>query len=127
MRLKCILNILDCFRTRAGYFIFDVFNGFARNTCFVSKVFLCPIQEATGGAYFTTNIEDGIALADEALRAKFESKYPAAWHRIQARRAYMRDVLGIQLKPEILPFSNIAATLSPFLLRPDLAMRVTRS
>ncbi len=85
------------------------------------------IIPATGGPYFTTNIEDGIALADEALRAEFASQYPAAWHRIQARRDYMQDVLGIRLKPEVLPFSNLAATLNPFLLRPDLGMVVTRS
>ena len=85
------------------------------------------IIPATGGPYFTTNIEDGIALADEALRAEFAAQYPAAWHRIQRRRAYMREVLGIRLKPEVLPFSNIAATLNPFLLRPDLAMLVTHS
>ena len=66
-------------------------------------------------------------MADEALRAEFAAQYPAAWHRIQRRREYMREVLGIRLKPEVLPFSNIAATLNPFLLRPDLAMVVTHS
>ncbi len=83
------------------------------------------IIPATGGPYFTTNIEDGIALADEDLRARFAACYPAAWRRIQARRDYMRDVLGIVLKPEVLPFSNLAATLNPFLLRPEQAMTVT--
>ena len=83
------------------------------------------IIPATGSDYFTTNIEDGIALADAALREHFASQYPDAWSRIGARRAYMRDVLGIRLKPEVLPFSNLAATLSPFLLRPEFAMRVT--
>ena len=73
--------------------------------------------------YFTTNIEDGIALADEALRAEFASKYPEAWERIQARRTFMIDVLGIQIKPEVLPFSNIPAYLPPFLLAPHKAMR----
>jgi hypothetical protein len=64
---------------------------------------------ATGTAYYTSNIEDGIALADAELRAAFAQGYPEAWGRIQARRAFMRDVLGIQLKPEVLPFSNIPA------------------
>ena len=37
----------------------------------------------------------------------------------------MQDVLGIRLKPEVLPFSNIPAYLPPFLLTPTrvLAMR----
>jgi len=81
---------------------------------------------STHSPYFTTNIEDGIALADESVRAKFEHKYPEAWGRIQARRRFMQEALGIQLKPEMLPFSNIPAYLPPYLLRPQMAMRVVR-
>lgn len=79
---------------------------------------------ATGTPYFTTNIEDGIALADADLRAAFEEKYPEAWGRIQARRQFMQETLGIRLKPEVLPFSNIPAYLTPFLLSPHMAMQV---
>ncbi len=77
---------------------------------------------ATGSNYFTTNIEDGIALADRSLRAAFASIFPSAWARIRARRAFMNDVLGINLHPDVLPFSNIPAYLPPLLLRPDRAM-----
>jgi hypothetical protein len=77
---------------------------------------------ATGTPYFTTNIEDGIALADQDLRAEFERKYPEAWHRIERRRQFMKDALGIQLKPEVLPFSNIQAYLPPYLLNSGQAM-----
>ncbi len=80
------------------------------------------IIPATGTAYFTTNIEDGVALADEALRAAFADAYPDAWRRIQERRRFMGDALGITLHPDVLPFSNLAAFLPPYLLRPDLAM-----
>lgn len=80
---------------------------------------------ATGTPYFTTNIEDGIALADETLRQQFAAAYPEAWARIEARRAFMIDVLGIRLKPEVLPFSNLAAFLPPFWLARDQAMVVT--
>ena len=80
------------------------------------------IIPATGTDYFTTNIEDGVALADETLRAAFEERYPAAWDRIHARRRFMGDALGIELHPDVLPFSNIPAWLPPFLLRPDRAM-----
>ena len=78
---------------------------------------------ATHSPYHTTNIEDGIALADEALRRAFWQKYPAAWNRIQQRRAYMRNTLGIKLKPEVLPFSNMPAYLPPYWLAPQCAMR----
>jgi Xaa-Pro aminopeptidase len=77
---------------------------------------------ATGGPYFTTNIEDGIAIADEGLRDAFAAAYPEAWARIAARRAFMAASLGIELQPDVLPFSNLPAFLPPFLLRPDLAM-----
>ncbi len=79
---------------------------------------------ATGGPYFTTNIEDGIALADAELRAELAVTYPEVWARIEARRSFMRDVLGIHLRPEVLPFSNMPAYLPPFWLAPWRAMRV---
>jgi hypothetical protein len=80
------------------------------------------IIPATGTDYFTTNIEDGIALADGSLRRDFAMKYPTAWQRIEKRRRFMTDVLGIELHPDVLPFSNIPAWLPPFLLEPGSAM-----
>ena len=84
----------------------------------------CDIIPATGTAYFTTNIEDGLALADESLRATFAGAYPEAWARIERRRRFMIETLGIDLHPDVLPFSNLAGHLPPFLLRPDRAMRI---
>ena len=89
--------------------------------------FQVDIIPATGGPYFTTNIEDGIALADTGLREAFADAYPAAWARIEARRAFMADVLGIRLHADVLPFSNLPAFLPPYLLRPDRAMTVAGS
>lgn len=83
------------------------------------------IIPATKTPYFTTNIEDGIALADEELRRRFAEGYPEAWQRIRARRRFMTDQLGIDLDPSVLPFSNIPAYLPPFLLRPTHAMAMT--
>ena len=82
----------------------------------------CDIIPATGTPYFTSNIEDGIALADAATRAAFKAEYPEAWKRIEGRRAFMIETLGIKLKPEVLPFSNIPAWLPPFWLAPDKVM-----
>jgi len=83
------------------------------------------IIPATGGPYFTTNIEDGIALADSTLRQTFERSFPDLWDRVAARRAFMRETLGIDLHPDVLPLSNLPAVLPPFLLRPDRAMTLT--
>ena len=80
------------------------------------------IIPATGTDYFTTNIEDGIALADESLRARLAALYPEMWRRIVERRAFMARSLGIELHPDVLPLSNLAGYLPPFLLQPDRAM-----
>jgi hypothetical protein len=82
----------------------------------------CDIIPATGTAYFTTNVEDGLALADSSLRADFAAAFPDAWARVEARRQFMIETLGIDLHPDVLPFSNLAGHLPPFLLRPDRAM-----
>ncbi|HVD31384.1 MAG TPA: hypothetical protein VNE19_06700, partial [Methylomirabilota bacterium] len=71
------------------------------------------------------NIEDGVALADESLRRAFAVQYPAAWRRIERRRRFMTDVLGFELHPDVLPFSNIPAWLPPFLLEPGSAMTLS--
>ena len=80
------------------------------------------IIPATGTNYFTTNIEDGIGLADSTLRQEFAAAYPGAWKRIERRREFMANALGIALHPDVLPFSNIPAWLTPFLLDPSRAM-----
>ena len=82
----------------------------------------CDIIPATGTAYFTSNIEDGIALADEELRGELAARHPDAWQRIRRRRHFMTEALGITLKPEVLPLGNIPAWLPPFWLAPGKAM-----
>jgi hypothetical protein len=82
------------------------------------------IIPATGTDYFTTNIEDGIALADEGMRHELATRSPDAWRRIQARRTFMGERLGINLHEDVLPFSNIPAYLPPFLLAPGRVMTV---
>ncbi|MFN8457986.1 MAG: hypothetical protein U0401_25600 [Anaerolineae bacterium] len=82
----------------------------------------CDIIPVIDPKYHTTNVEDTIALADASLREQLAAAYPDMWQRIQARRAFMQEVLGIKLKPEVLPFSNTAAILQPFILNHNLAM-----
>lgn len=82
----------------------------------------CDIIPATGTDYFTSNIEDGIGLADEELRIEIAERFPETWGRIQSRRDFMQGVLGIALKPEVLPFSNLAAWLPPYWMDSSRAM-----
>ena len=78
----------------------------------------CDIIPAAGAPYYGANIEDGVALLDERGRAELRDDFPEVAARIEARRAFMGDVLGIRLKPEIMPLSNLAAAYPPFLLSP---------
>ena len=70
--------------------------------------------------YFSTRMEDGIVIADSELRSKLKEFAADCYERCQKRRAFMRDVLGIELPEEVLPLSNTCGIVPPFLLRPNL-------
>ena len=94
----------------------------SKETLKSGQMMQCDIIPAAGPPYYGANIEDGIALLDEQGRAKLKDKYPDVAARIEARRAFMTDTLGIALKPEVMPLSNLAAAYPPFLLSPDRLM-----
>src|SRR5207237_1420878 len=50
---------------------------------------------------WTANCEDTVAIADGDLRAAIEARHPELWSRITARRAFMRDRLGIEVRDEV--------------------------
>lgn len=76
--------------------------------------------------YAAPNCEDGLAIADEALRMELKEKYPDVYQRIENRRNFMKEVLNINLKPEVLPLSSIAGLYRPFMLNKDKAFVVER-
>ena len=76
--------------------------------------------------YGGVNAEDGVALADEALRAEIAERFPETWARMQRRRAYMKDVLGIPLDDSVLPMSDTAGYLRPLMFARDKALRVKK-
>ena len=84
----------------------------------------CDIIPVVAPEYHTVNAEDTIALADEQLRGEIRVEYPAMWARIEARREFMREALGIELRPEVLPFSGPPAVVRPFTLAPNRVLRV---
>jgi hypothetical protein len=61
-------------------------------------------------------------VADADLRAELAARHPDLWSRVQARRAFMRDTLGIAVADEILPLSATPAYFTPFWLSPDHAL-----
>jgi Xaa-Pro aminopeptidase len=84
----------------------------------------CDIIPAAGPPYHGANIEDGIALLDAEGRAELKEKFPDLWTRAEARRAFMGEVLGIDLKPEVVPLSNLAGAMPPYWLAPDRVFAV---
>ena len=67
-------------------------------------------------AGWTANCEDTVAIGDADLRAAIESRHPELWARITARRAFMRDRLGINVRDEVLPLTSTPAYFPPFWL-----------
>lgn len=76
------------------------------------------------GRYNGPNTEDGICIADALLRRELEEKYPDVYARMQARRDYMINVIGVQLPEEVLPMSNLAGAFRPYMMNLDMGMKV---
>jgi hypothetical protein len=79
------------------------------------QVDVIPTPLRTGWAL---NCEDGVVFADPALRAELRARHPAVSERIEARRGFVRDELGIAIRDSILPLSSTPLCLPPFWLAP---------
>ena len=77
------------------------------------QVDVIPVPMPAGQAL---NCEDPVTFADEALRAELAARHPDCAARIEKRRTFMRDVLGVEVKPSILPLSATPLMLPPFWL-----------
>lgn len=72
--------------------------------------------------YGGVNCESGVLLADEILREEIQTQYPELWRRVENRRRFLIETLGINISEEVLPTSNSTALCRPFLLKKDLAL-----
>jgi len=81
------------------------------------QIDIIPSVPGLGG----TGCESAVALADETLRAELECHYPALYRAFQARRAYLKDVLGIAVPEWVLPLSDTVAYYRPFFLNRQTA------
>lgn len=70
---------------------------------------------------FGGNMEDGVYIADAALREQIKTSYPEMFKRMQARREYMKT-LGYELDESVLPMSDMTGYLRPLLLSPEYAL-----
>ena len=68
------------------------------------------------------NCEDGVVFADDSLSAELKARHPAAFERIEARRQFVRDRLGVAIRDSILPLSSTPLCLPPFWLAPGRLM-----
>jgi hypothetical protein len=75
-------------------------------------------------AYSSTRMEDGVAIADAALREELRRDFPECAARCHARREFLAESLGIELPEEVLPLSNTACLVAPYLLRPELVFAI---
>lgn len=67
------------------------------------------------------NAEDTVVLMDRGLRHELAGSFPDLWRRIQGRREYMRDELGIPIGDDVLPLSPTCGYLPPLWESPTLA------
>lgn len=70
--------------------------------------------------YCGISCESGIMLADKDLINKIKEEYPYIWDRIEKRRNYIKNILGINISEEIIPTSAATALCKPFLLNKEL-------
>ncbi len=87
-------------------------------------VFQCDIIPAPLPPGQAINCEDTLAIADAGLRAEIQAGHPGLWARIQSRRRFMHEALGIRLAEELLPLTDCTAYLPPFWLAPEMVCTV---
>ena len=80
------------------------------------QVDIIPVPLRAGHAL---NCEDPVVFADAALRGELDARHPAVARRIAARRSFIREAIGIDLKETILPLSSTPLCLAPFWLKPN--------
>jgi len=78
------------------------------------QVDVIPVPMAVGQ---TLNCEDAVVFADAGLRQELADKHPEVYARTTARRDFLRDSIGIELKSSILPLSSTPLCLAPFWLK----------
>ncbi len=74
--------------------------------------------------YGSTRMEDGYVIADAALRADLEARFPAVAARCTARAAFMRDVIGMDVPDCLLPLADTCGIVAPYLLDPSQVIAV---
>ena len=76
----------------------------------------------SAGPFCYANAEDGVVLADAALREELKREFPGCLKRMLARQAWMRNAVGIAIDDSALPLGNTSGWLAPYALSPQMAL-----
>ena len=68
--------------------------------------------------YGSTRMEDGYVIADQRLQSDLAQAFPEVLARCVARAGFMREVIGIEVPPTLLPLADTCGIIAPWLLDP---------
>lgn len=68
--------------------------------------------------YGSTRMEDGYVIIDADMHSDLHDRYPEVAARCARRRAFMRDVIGMNVPYTLLPLADTCGIVAPFLLSP---------
>lgn len=74
--------------------------------------------------YAGCSMEDGVVIINDEFQQQLQTIYPNTWNRMNERKEYMKNVLGITLKPETFPLSDICGYYRPYVLNHENAMLI---
>jgi hypothetical protein len=77
---------------------------------------MIPVPPVSGTVI---NAEDTVALADAELRDELARDYPELWQRVALRRETIESTMGLTLAEELLPLSDLAGLVAPFIASPE--------
>lgn len=66
--------------------------------------------------YGGVSAESTLCIAGQALRERIRDEYPMMYSRMQRRRDYIVNTIGIRLSEDVLPMCNTLAYMRPFML-----------
>lgn len=101
------------------------FNPGSEDVLVSGTMIQCDIIVPATPPYPGVHTEDGLVVADAALRAQLTAKYPEVWARIQRRRELMQS-LGYELHEDVLPLSEMQGQVTPYMLNPTQVLRLRK-
>lgn len=82
----------------------------------------CDFTAARPDQNLIAHAEDGVILADENTRKLIKEISPSAWGRMQTRRRFMIEELGIQIAEDVLPTSDLPGVIIPYMCNPRIIL-----